>query len=183
MTSEWRTNVNKARPRQTTTWRKTFKWTHFTTVWKREWIDTVIVYIHEVVWSIHSQSRKRNMTIKRGIPVATVMLYNLNNFPGLCSYNARLFNNDVTVSGVSYWRRREFSSYARLHRGRISHPIHCLMWDVIIHHCPVFSGGLTKPPLGIGWESGGGGFSASRDIISYVIYLFKCLIFYAWHKL
>ena len=118
-----------------------------------------------------------------GIPVATVMLYNLNNFPGLCSYNARLFNNDVTVSGVSYWRRREFSSYARLHRGRISHPIHCLMWDVIIHHCPVFSGGLTKPPLGIGWESGGGGFSTSRDIISYVIYLFKCLIFYAWRKL
>ena len=35
---------------------------------------------------------------------------------GLCSYNARLFNEDVTAIGVSYWRRREFPKYARLHR-------------------------------------------------------------------
>ena len=38
---------------------------------------------------------------------------------GVCSYNARLFNNDVTAIGVSYWQRREFPNYARLNRGRI----------------------------------------------------------------
>ena len=40
---------------------------------------------------------------------------------GLCSYNARLFNDGVTAIGVSYWWRRKFPNYARLHRGRISH--------------------------------------------------------------
>ena len=34
----------------------------------------------------------------------------------LCSCSARLINDDVMAIGVSYWRRREFSSYARLHR-------------------------------------------------------------------
>ena len=43
---------------------------------------------------------------------------------GLCSYNARLFNDDVTAIGVSYWRRREFPNYARLHRGRMSSDVH-----------------------------------------------------------
>ena len=38
---------------------------------------------------------------------------------GLCSYSARLLNDDVTVIEVSYWRRREFPNYARLHRGRM----------------------------------------------------------------
>ena len=56
----------------------------------------------------------------RGIPVAIVMLSNLHITRGLCSYNARLFNDDVTAIGASYWRRREFPNYARLHRGRIS---------------------------------------------------------------
>ena len=40
-------------------------------------------------------------------------------YRGLCSYSARLFNDDVTAIGLSYWRRKKFSSYARLHRGRI----------------------------------------------------------------
>ena len=39
---------------------------------------------------------------------------------GLCSYNARLFNDDVTAIHVSYWWRREFRNYARLHRGRMN---------------------------------------------------------------
>ena len=33
--------------------------------------------------------------------------------------NARLFSDDVTTIRVSYWWRKEFSSYARLHRGKI----------------------------------------------------------------
>ena len=37
---------------------------------------------------------------------------------GLCSYNARLLNDDATAIEV-YWRRREFPNYARLHRCRI----------------------------------------------------------------
>ena len=39
----------------------------------------------------------------------------------LCFYNARLFNDDTTAIGVSYWRRREFPNYARLHLGRVLH--------------------------------------------------------------
>ena len=47
---------------------------------------------------------------------------------GLCSYNAQLFNDDVMAIGVSYWRRREFPNYARLHRGRMmSQPDECLL--------------------------------------------------------
>ena len=38
---------------------------------------------------------------------------------GLCSYNARLFYDDVTAIWVFYWRRREFPNYARLHRDRM----------------------------------------------------------------
>ena len=38
---------------------------------------------------------------------------------GLCSYNARLFDDYVTAIGVSYWRKMEFPNYARLHRGKI----------------------------------------------------------------
>ena len=30
-------------------------------VWKNEWIYTVIVYIQEVIWSMHFQSIKRNI--------------------------------------------------------------------------------------------------------------------------
>ena len=39
---------------------------------------------------------------------------------GLCSYNAWLFNDDVTAVVVSYWRRREFPNCAWLHRGRMT---------------------------------------------------------------
>ena len=39
---------------------------------------------------------------------------------GLCSYNARLLNDDSTAIEVSYWRRRESPNYTRLHRGRMS---------------------------------------------------------------
>ena len=38
---------------------------------------------------------------------------------GLCSYNVQLFNDDVTVIGVSFWPKREFPNYARLHRDRM----------------------------------------------------------------
>ena len=38
---------------------------------------------------------------------------------GFCSYNARLLTDDITTIEVSYWRRREFPNYARLHRGRM----------------------------------------------------------------
>ena len=57
----------------------------------------------------------------RGFPVATVTYLFCIITRGLCSYNARLFNDDVTAIGVSYWRRREFPNYARLYRGRIYH--------------------------------------------------------------
>ena len=35
----------------------------------KAWMDfTVIVYVKEVIWSMHFQSIKRNMTIKSGNP-------------------------------------------------------------------------------------------------------------------
>ena len=42
---------------------------------------------------------------------------------GLCSYNARLLNDDVSAIKV-YWRRREFPNYARLHHGRMRNHAH-----------------------------------------------------------
>ena len=38
-------------------------------------------------------------------------------------------------------------------RSRISNYIHNSIWDVNVHPCPNFNGGLTKPPLtlGRGW--------------------------------
>ena len=38
---------------------------------------------------------------------------------GLCSYNAQLFNDDVTAIRVFYWWRRGFPNYTRLNRGRL----------------------------------------------------------------
>ena len=38
---------------------------------------------------------------------------------GLWSYNARLFNDDITAIDITCWRRREFPSYTRLHIGRM----------------------------------------------------------------
>ena len=120
MTSTWQTIVKKARPCQAPKWRKLFKWTHFTTVSMREWIYTVIVYAQEVIWSMHFQSPKAKYDNRIGespwrswchlICIITC---------GLCSYKAQLFNDDVTAIGVSYWRRREFPNYTRLHRGRM----------------------------------------------------------------
>ena len=134
MTSQWYTNVNIARPRHAPTWRKTFKWTHFTTISKREWISTVIVYVYEVIWSIHFHSIKWNYDNRIGESPWRSWCYLICIITrGLCSYNARLFNDDVTAIGVSYWRRREFTNYARLHRGRISHyELNCLDdgWDI-----------------------------------------------------
>ena len=40
---------------------------------------------------------------------------------GLCPYHAQLFNDDITAIRFSYWRRRAFSNYARLHCGIIAH--------------------------------------------------------------
>ena len=121
MTSQWYMNVNKARPRHAPTWRKAFKWTHFTTISKREWISTVIVYVYEVIWSIHFHSIKWNYDNRIGESPWRSWCYLICIITrGLCSYNARLFNDDVTAIGASYWRRREFPNYARLHRGRIS---------------------------------------------------------------
>ena len=114
-------NVNKARPRHAPTWRKAFKWTHFTTISKREWISTVIVYVYEVIWSIHFHSIKWNYDNRIGESPWRSWCYLICIITrGLCSYNARLFNHDVTAIGASYWRRREFPNYARLHRGRIN---------------------------------------------------------------
>ena len=121
MTSQWYMNVNKARPRHAPTWRKAFKWTHFTTISKREWISTVIVYVYEVIWSIHFHSIKWNYDNRIGESPWRSWCYLICIITrGLCSYNARLFNHDVTAIGASYWRRREFPNYARLHRGRIN---------------------------------------------------------------
>ena len=39
---------------------------------------------------------------------------------GLCSYNTRLPNDDVTAIQASCWRRGEFPTYARLPRGRMT---------------------------------------------------------------
>ena len=120
MTSQWHTNVNKARPRHAPTWRKTFKWTRFTTISKREWISTVTVYVYGVIWSIHFHSTKWNYDNRIGeSPWRSWYYLTCIITRGLCSYNARLFNDDVTAIGVSYWRRREFPIYARLHRGKM----------------------------------------------------------------
>ena len=122
MTSQWYMNVNKARPRHAPTWRKAFKWTHFTTISKREWISTVIVYVYEVIWSIHFHSIKWNYDNRIGESPWRSWCYLICIITrGLCSYNARLFNDDVTAIGASCWRRREFPNYARLHRGRMSY--------------------------------------------------------------
>ena len=56
----------------------------------------------------------------RGFPVAIVTYLICIITRWLCSYNARLFNDDVTAIGVSYWQRREFPNYARPHRSRMS---------------------------------------------------------------
>ena len=126
MTSQWDMNVNKARPRHAPTWRKAFKWTHFTTISKREWISTVIVYVYEVIWSIHFHSIKWNYDNRIGESPWRSWCYLICIITrGLCSYNARLFNHDVTAIGASYWRRREFPNYARLHRGRMGHISSC----------------------------------------------------------
>ena len=126
MTSQWYTNVNKARTCHAPTWRKTFKWTHFTTISKREWISTVIVYVYEVIWSIHFHSIKWNYDNRIGESPWRSWCYLICIIThGLCSYNARLFNDDITAIGVSYWRRREFPNYARLHRGRMGDSTLC----------------------------------------------------------
>ena len=48
---------------------------------------------------------------------------------GLFFWNARLFDDDVTKIGVSYWWRREFSNYAQFHRGRMSSPAQVIIQD------------------------------------------------------
>ena len=53
-------------------------------VWKHEWIYTAIVYIQEVIWSMHFQSEKRNMTIETGNPRGDRDLSNFHNYRGLC---------------------------------------------------------------------------------------------------
>ena len=127
MTSQWYMNVNKAWPRHAPTWRKAFKWTHFTTISKREWISTVIVYVYEVIWNIHFRSIKWNYDNRIGESPWRSWCYLICIITrGLCSYNARLFNDDVTAIGASYWRRREFPNYARLHRGRMC--VHPSVW-------------------------------------------------------
>ena len=64
---------------------------------------------------------------------------------GLCSYNARLFNDDVTAIGVSYWRRREFPNYARLHRRRMPTKVRLYeRFDGTHHFGVVFSGAYPQ---------------------------------------
>ena len=47
----------------------------------REWIYTVIVYVQEVIWGLHFQSLKRDMTIEWGNPPGDRDLSNLHNYP------------------------------------------------------------------------------------------------------
>ena len=77
MMSQLSTNVNKACPRQTYTWARTFKLTYFTTI-KYEEYHTIIVYIQNVIWSMHFRSTKLNMTIMEvlsSIPAESTIIY------------------------------------------------------------------------------------------------------------
>ena len=61
--------VNESKPStSTSSTHAIIKWTHFTTVWKHEWIYSVIVHVQDVIWSIHFQFINRNMTIESGNP-------------------------------------------------------------------------------------------------------------------
>ena len=50
----------------------------------------------------------------------------------LCCYNTRLSNDDVMAIGVSYWGRKEYPNYARLHRGRADYQHHdqCVVFNI-----------------------------------------------------
>ena len=151
MTSQWYTNVNKARPRHTPTWRKTFKWTHFTTISKHEWISTIIVYVHEVIWSMHFQSIKwiydklfREFPWRSWCYLICIITH------GLCSFNARLFNDEETAIRVSYWRWREFPNYTGLHRGRMSSKLICCLIHWLVTYWPL---GDAQSGMGPHWLS------------------------------
>ena len=76
----------------TTHVKKTFKWTHFTAGWKREWIYTIIVYVQEVIWSMHFKSIKRNNDNRIGESHRDPWRYLICIISrGLCSYNARFW--------------------------------------------------------------------------------------------
>ena len=81
----------------------------------KTWMDIKppLCMVQEVIWSKHFQS-----IIESGNPRGYLICIITR---GFCSHNARLFNDDVTEIGVSYWQRREFPNPARLHRGNIIH--------------------------------------------------------------
>ena len=97
------------------------EWTHFTTIWKREWIYTAIVYVQDVIWNMHFSIQSEIWQSNRGSQWRSWRYVRCIITHGLCSYNARLFNDEVTAIVVSYWRRREFPNYARPYRCRICH--------------------------------------------------------------
>ena len=100
--------------------KKNFQVNTFHDDFKREWISIVTVYVYEVIWSKHFHSIKWNYDNRIGVSLWRSWCYLICIITrGLCSYNARLFNDDVTAIRVSYWLRREFPNYARLHRGRM----------------------------------------------------------------
>ena len=88
----------------------------------KAWMDflNITVYVQKVIWSMHIQPIKRNYDNPIGESPWRSWRYQVCIITrGLCSCNVRLFNDDITAVGVSYWRRREFQTYARLHRGRM----------------------------------------------------------------
>ena len=56
------------------------EWTHFTTIWKREWIYTAIVYVQDVIWNMHFSIQSEIWQSNRGIPVAIVTLCKMHNY-------------------------------------------------------------------------------------------------------
>ena len=113
MTSQWWRNVNKARPCQAPTWRKTFKWTYFMTVWKCEWIYTIIHACSQsylkYMYAFSINKAKYDNPIGES-PWQSLHYLICTITRGLCSYNVRLFDDDVMAIGVSYWWEGNFQT-------------------------------------------------------------------------
>ena len=68
------------------------------------------------IFNLYSEISQSNLEIS----VAIVTLFNLYDYPWVVFLHARLFNDDVTAIRISYWWRKEFPNYARLHCGGIN---------------------------------------------------------------
>ena len=84
--------------------KKTFKWTHFMAVWKSERIYTVIVYLQDVIWSMHFQSISRNMTIESGNSLAfVVLLTHWGRVTHICVGNLPIIGSDNDIIRTNAW--------------------------------------------------------------------------------